>query len=194
MKKFKVTIKANELFPYYMQHKMSDTKLEEWEKSRGRIIERDDVSKEDISRAMFHAYMTDKNKYYMPSEHIRSALIEAGKYIKAKVGNANRNMSNIVAGMFYILEEQIPLPDDFLVDKRSAVNQNVKARIITIRPKWKNWKASFTLAVDNDTLTNETIKKIVEFAGSYVGIGSYRPINKGQFGRFDIETFEPIEA
>lgn len=192
MKKYKVSISANPIYPYYMQHRMDDLKLEEWEKLRHKIIERDDVAKEDLTRATFHSYMDENGNFYMPSEHIRCSLIEAGKYMKSKVGNAKKNMSNIVAAMFFVSPDKIKLPDTFEIDKRSAVNNNIKARIITIRPKWKDWKVTFDLIIDNDTITKETIKELLEYSGNYVGIGSYRPQHKGQFGRYITDSIKEI--
>lgn len=186
--KYKITIKGK---TPYMQHRMDDTKLSEWEKKRGKIIERPEVSQEDAIRAEFHCYRN--GRCYLPAEHIRGALINAGAFLKAKVGNSRKSMKNIVAAMFFVEPEQISLPDYDTIDKRSAVNKNVKARVITIRPKWSNWKAKFTLIVDNDTITKETIKELFEYAGNYVGIGSFRPQNNGMFGRFDVETIKPMK-
>ena len=86
MKKFFVKIKGK---TPYMQHRMDDQKLEDWEKQRGKIIERDDVAKEDVVRAEFHAYKN--GKYFLPAEHIRSSLINAGAYMKSKVGNSKKS-------------------------------------------------------------------------------------------------------
>ena len=63
-------------------------------------------------------------------------------------------------------------------------------RQIVVRPKWEKWKAEFTLLVDNDTITKETVKEIVENAGQYIGIGSFRPTNNGMFGRFKLNTIQ----
>jgi len=49
-------------------------------------------------------------------------------------------MKNIVAAMFMISEEKLRLPKDYVIDKRSAVNRNIKARVISIRPKWEKWQ------------------------------------------------------
>lgn len=201
MRKFNVKIKANEAFPYYMQHRMDDQKLAEWEKQRGMIIERDDVAKEDQVRAEYHSYRNDDSKqFFIPSAHIKGAMIYGGKFVKSKVGSSTRSMGNIVAAMFYVISpnggprEELPLtPQEYQIDKRSAVNKNVKARVITVRPKWQDWKTSFTLLIDNDTITEETIRSILEYTGRYVGIGSFRPTNSGEFGRFEIEQFEKIE-
>lgn len=177
----------------YMQHRMDDTKLEEWEKKRGYIIERDDVAKEDAVRAEFHCYRNNNKKCFIPAEQIKGCLIGGGNYVKGKVGGKTKSMKSIVAGMFQVMPEQILIPDYDEVDKRSAVNRNIKARVICIRPKWSKWSAEFTLLVDNDTITEETIKGIIENAGQYCGIGSFRPTNNGMFGRFILKSFSKIK-
>jgi hypothetical protein len=186
MQKFNVELEG--ISPY-LQHRMDDLKLEEWEKNRKLIIERDDIAKEDIVRAEFHCYRNKANKCFIPCEHLRGAFIQAGTFQKAKVGARTKSMKSIVAGMFEVSPEEIELPNYDDIDKRSAVNNNVKGRVIVIRPKWSKWKAKFVLLVDNDTLTKETIKQIIEYAGQYIGIGSFRPQRNGRFGRFILKKF-----
>jgi hypothetical protein len=190
MKQFKIKIKG--LTPY-MQHRMDDQKLEAWEKKRGKIMERPEVSEEDSKRAEYHCYRNQDGKCFIPSDQIRGSLIGAGSYMKAKVGGKSKSMKIIVAATFMPTPEQIIIPDYDSIDKRSAVNRNIKGRIISIRPKWTNWEASFILQVYEDTLTKETIIQLFEFAGSYVGIGSFRPTNNGLFGRFELTSIEEIK-
>lgn len=182
MQKFKVKIKG--ITPY-IQHRMDDISLAEWEKKRGLIIERPETPKEDVIRAEYHSYKEGDN-YYIPSDQIRGALIGSGGMSKSKVGNSRKSMKNIVAAMFFIPTEKISIPPYDMIDKRSAVNKNVKARVITVRPKWSNWEVEFDLHVDNDTISEESIREIIENAGNYIGIGSFRPTNNGQFGRFQL--------
>jgi len=189
MKKYKVKITG--ITPY-MQHRMDDQKLEEWEKNRKLIIEREDIAKEDQVRAEFHSY-NDKEGFYIPSEQIKGSLIGAGAMVKSKVGNSKKSMKNIVAGMFFIEEEKLRLPKKYEIDKRSAVNRNIKARIIVIRPKWEKWSVEFTLLVDNDTITEETIKEIITNAGNFIGVGSFRPTNNGSFGRFKLDSIKSLK-
>ncbi len=189
MKEFKVTIKG--LSPY-MQHRMDDLKLEQWEKLRNPVMERPEVSQEDATRAEYHCYRNKDGKCYIPSDQIRGALINAGSYLKAKVGGRSKSMKVIVAATFIPTPNEILLPDYDAIDKRSAVNRNVKARVITVRPKWTNWKITFTLQIHEDTITKETITQLLEYAGKYVGIGSFRPTNNGMFGRFEMIYMEEI--
>ena len=177
-----------------MQHRMDDAKLEEWESRRGKIIEREELDDPDISKALYHSHTDEAGNFYIPSEHLRMAFINAGSFVKSKVGNARKSMKNIVAAMFTITPDAIRMPRFDQIDKRSAVNRAAKARVITIRPKWSEWKAEFELIVDNDTITESTIKDIISYAGAYVGIGSYRPTNNGPFGRFELSVLEKTKA
>jgi len=189
MKQFRVTIFTEK----YMQHRMDDQKLEEWEKNRGKIIERDDVNQEDLKRAEFHCYRNEAGECFVPSEHIKQALINGGTQVKSKVGNGRKSMTNIVAGLFTVSPEEIKVRDFDIIDKRSAVNRNVKARVIAVRPRWNDLSLSFTINVKNDTVTQQTVKSILEHAGMMYGIGSYRPEHKGEFGVFEIKEFEQVK-
>jgi hypothetical protein len=187
MRKFKVKVKG--VTPY-MQHRMDDASLQDWEKRRGTILERDNLQHEPERRAAFHAYINQEGEYFIPAEHFKQSFIKGGAFVKAKVGNSKKSMKNIVAGMWRISEQEISIAKFDEVDTRSAVNKNVKARIIVHRPKWNKWKAEFTLLIDDDArngVTHETIESIIGYSGRYLGIGSYRPEHTGEFGRFEVE-------
>lgn len=188
MRQFKVKVIG--VTPY-MQHRMDDLKLEAWVKDRGPIYEKYDISNPEVI-ADFHSHTVresvDRLSYHIPSDHFRMSMIEAGKMVKGKVGGSMKSMANVVAGLFSVTPERIHIPKWDTFDKRSAVNRNIKGRVIVIRPRWNEWKAEFTLTVDEDSITIETIQSIIEKSGKYIGIGSYRPQNKGQFGRYQIES------
>ena len=184
---YKVKIKG--ITPY-MQHRMDDKKLEEWEKNRKHIIERDDINQEDMKIAQFHSYINKDGNFYLPCEHIRAALINGGTFLKSKVGVRTKSMKSIVAAMFMVNPEEIILPQFQEIDKRSAVNKNVKARVMVTRPKWTHWEIEFTLNTGQDTFTLSQITELINTTGNYVGLGSYRPLNNGYFGRFELISIE----
>lgn len=108
-------------------------------------------------------------------------------------GARTKSMKSIVASTFMVEPEEIIIPDFTAIDKRSTINRNNKSRVIVIRPKWIEWGAEFTLNVLEPTITDETVQKIIEFAGIYIGIGSYRPTLSGMFGKFELFTLKRIE-
>lgn len=187
MKSFLITISG--ITPY-MQHRMDDISLQEWEKVHSSIITPSKSAQPDYNRALFHSYVDSSGNFFIPADHIRGALITAGTYVKGKVGAQTKSMKSTVAGMFFIKEEKIKLTPFDEIDKRSAVNKNVKARVIVVRPRWNEWKTSFTLLVDNDTISQEMIEQLLQYAGNNVGIGSYRPTNNGMFGRFKVDSIK----
>lgn len=187
----KYNVKITGLTPY-MQHRMDDQKLEQWEKNRKHIIERPDVAHEDAVRAEYHCYRNQEGKCFIPADQLRMAFINGGSYLKSKVGTKTKSMKSIIAAMFMVNPDEIIMPDYDMIDKRSAVNRNVKARIICIRPKWTNWNAAFTVEIGEKTITKETITELISTTGNYVGIGSYRPTNNGSFGRFELTELKQI--
>jgi len=84
MRTFKISVKG--VTPY-MQHRMDDRKLAEWEKSRGKIIERDSLNEEVDKMAAYHSYIDENGNYYIPAEHFKQSFIKGGAFVKAKVGN-----------------------------------------------------------------------------------------------------------
>lgn len=189
MKQYKVIIGG--VTPY-MQHRMDDVKLDQWEKLRPPIHERADVSHEDAVRAEYHCYRSADGPCYIPAEQLRGSFIAAGSFVKAKVGGRSKSMKSIVAAMFMVSPEQIHIPEYDMIDKRSAVNRNIKGRVIVVRPKWSQWYAEFTLSIGEDSISKEAVNQIIDYAGKYVGIGSFRPTNNGLFGRFELISIESL--
>lgn len=187
----KYTVTLRSLTPY-MQSRMDDIKLDVWEKARGVIIERPDVSHEVAVRAEYSCYRNADGKCYIPAEHIRGSLINGGTFLKSKVGVRTKSMKSIVASTFMVEPDEIILPDYNAIDKRSTVNKNNKARVIVIRPKWTTWEVSFILDVQEPTITIETIKKLIEYSGMFIGIGSFRPTANGLFGKYELVNIQKI--
>lgn len=191
MKSYKLTLKS--LSPY-MQHRMDDMSLAEWEKCRRQIIERPEVSQADAHRAEYHCYRNVGGQCFIPADQLRGSLINAGTYMKSKMGARSKSMKTIVAATFMIAPDEIIIPDFDSIDKRSAVNKNIKGRVMVIRPKWSEWQTDVILNCYEASITKETIKQLFEYAGSYVGIGSFRPTNNGLFGRFEVIKLEELES
>ena len=64
---------------------------------------------------------------------------------------------------------------------RTSVGVNGK-RVMRVRPIFPEWALEFTLSYDPQVFNADAVKEILEAAGRYIGIGTWRP----RFGRFDI--------
>ena len=55
-------------------------------------------------------------------------------------------------------------------------------------PKVEAWHGTITCMVYDDVITQDVFRKVVESAGMLVGIGRFRPQNRGFYGRFRLDS------
>ena len=135
-------------------------------------------------------YLDDKKNVLLPSVYLKNSITEAGKQFKI-IGKGKSTYSKIVASTvdiepFYIVMDV----KDFEVFRISAVNPMTKGRMMTERPKYTKWKASFQIVLNDPAVPISVINEILEHAGKYVGVGDWRPEKKGMFGKFMITEFK----
>ncbi len=133
-------------------------------------------------------YKLPNGKAYQPAESIRQSLIEAGKAFKK--GRANR--SRIMASFVLIEPEAIiHLHQKWETDRRAVVIPSTKGRVMRNRAKFAEWELEFYVtSLDEDEVDEELVHDALEYAGSYIGIGDYRPQKKGMYGRFIVSSIK----
>jgi hypothetical protein len=135
-------------------------------------------------------YLTDDKKVYTPSTHLVGAIVNAGKQYKIQ-GKGKSTYAKVVGSTVQIepfqIVHKIQKWDVFSI---SAVNPMTRGRMMVKRPKMDEWKLEFNLTYDDEQIPEETMKNILDYAGTNVGIGDWRPDKKGRFGKFIVEKFE----
>lgn len=136
-------------------------------------------------------YVNAEGIIYQPATHFERAIIEAGKKIKVK-GAGKATYSKLFGSMVSILEmDCVHLNQDFEILKQLVVIPSTKGRVMRYRPMFKNWGVRFTVEFE-DEIGADAIKEALEIAGSYVGVGDWRPEKKGKFGKFQVVSFQPV--
>jgi hypothetical protein len=132
----------------------------------------------------------------IPALAVRGAVVAAAT--DYKVEKKRYSLAKLLQGMeiapmeFLTIECDGAPATDYAIDTRRAVNKNTKGAIIVHRPKFPaGWRLNFSLILDDDLFKNmaaddvrSTITSVLNDAGKRIGIGSYRPANKGWFGKF----------
>lgn len=130
----------------------------------------------------------DTAELYVPGIAIQRSLIGAATYSK---GKSRASLQKPVAACVLITPERVPLKSKtFVVDSRPVVIAATKGRIIRHRPRLDNWALSFILEYDSALLSEKELRKVVDDAGSRVGLLDFRPEKKGPFGRFMIVSWK----
>jgi len=163
---------------------MNRLSLESLQKKSRKVMKNYDP----VEDAEYAAYKTEDGDLYLPMEAVFSMMIyAAGAH---KIGR--RSMKSYLAGGVRVEPEQILLePNEYEVDLRAVVIQ--RARVVRARPKIRNWKAAFTLIYDDDILTPEPLREILDDAGKRVGLLDFRPQRNGWFGTFSVTKFNQLD-
>lgn len=202
MKTIKVTISgpallmhngrlANPLDPYTKALKAATVEAKRQKKTDESLIE---VARTEFQGGLYH---DDDIGPYLPREAIEAMIVEGSR--KAKQGKEFVSVS--------VEEDRVPLQykgprerEALWGDERFRYATGVKvgrARVMRMRPVFKDWRASFTIAVEDDaTVTVADVEKAIVLAGRKIGLGDWRPgaPHGGRHGRFAVESFEEVAA
>lgn len=131
-------------------------------------------------------YYTEELGAYFPAENVRQSIITAGS--RHKIGRKQATMD--LAAAIYITPYALPIKGKWAVDSRAVVIPSTRGRILRHRPIFETWEISFTLSIDQGLIDPQLVRRVLDDAGNYVGIGDFRPARKGPFGRFSVIQWE----
>lgn len=138
------------------------------------------------------AYRDSGGGLVFPSIAISQTLWGAASGIKIGKMTARNALSGLVQTVEFIpvldpdTEKQLTY---FELDTRFV--RIGKARVPRSRAKLQEWMMNVPVQFDPNILTVQAINELLNRAGTFVGIGDYRPsTGGGPFGRFSAETYE----
>ena len=130
----------------------------------------------------------DADGFFHPTQAFRSAMLTAagGKKIGKRTARTALQMS------VFCSEEKLRLlnPDDgtpvknYIIDSR-PFSTKMGSMLMTHRPKFEKWSGILKLEIDIEMLTQPlVVEDVLNEAGLFPGVGSYRIAKGGPFGRF----------
>lgn len=158
-------------------------------------------------------YRNEAGEVILPTENVMRCLMEGGAMVLVPGGRMGKtfkaqSQSGIMprALGWPLLVNGKPIPPapikallgekDFAVHKEAVEKLGFslfvkRARIgqskhVRVRPRFDSWQASGELIVSDEQITEAVLRDILEMAGSYKGLGDWRPSSKtpGTFGMF----------
>jgi len=175
--KYQTTIKGTSPL---LQHRFSTPEEDpKWTKQVGLR----DYSKD----VLMSLYTDEKGKPCQPADHIWRALVKAAVNFKIP-GKGKKTYKDLTQSALFIYPDIIPhkIPE-WKTDRRPVVIQ--RSRIIRERPRFDKWELSFEIDVTDSQLPMDVVRRLLEYAGNYTGIGDFRP----RFGRFMVTEFKEVK-
>lgn len=131
----------------------------------------------------------------IPQPNMFRCLIDAGKYFKLGKSKVTTIKSSLIPACLEIEGVEIPIIHDepWEVDTRAVRIPATGGRILCYRPKFNDWSLYFTMRLDDEVMTCELLREILDAAGKRIGLGDFRPDCKGPFGKFVVTHWEEKE-
>lgn len=141
---------------------------------------------------------------YFPATYWQATLKEGAKYTKAGRGTMQKtfNSASMITTDYSMIDRHLPngwvnmTVEEFgtdasrpvYIDVRGVMNPATKGRNVRYRVACSpGWKCAFEIEFDDNYISTQVIKKIVEDAGKMVGIADGRTLGNG---RFEVESCE----
>lgn len=133
-------------------------------------------------------YRDESGNIYQPAEHFERAFAEAGKQFKV-AGKRGATWSKLLSATLEVQPFAIPHKvTKYEIDARPVVIQ--KSRVVRYRPRFDAWQLSFDIVISDVQVPVTVVRQVVDYAGTYIGIGDYRPNKGGKFGKFAVTHWE----
>lgn len=137
-------------------------------------------------------YDTEGNAY-IPPMAFKGCIAEAAKMLSISIPGQGKSKytKHFLRGVMVTDPLELGVSkDDVEPQWLSCDPQGRKGGMGVLRafPHYESWEGELQVHVLDDTITEEVFERVVKEAGSFVGIGQFRPANGGYFGRFEVES------
>jgi len=145
------------------------------------------------------AHVDANGKLYIPGTQLANSLREAAKYLSISVPGKGKSTFTKHFESGILVVDNIGLP--ILKDEVNSVTVFVPSdgrvgggkRVIKHFPIVHEWKGTITYHILDDIITADVFEQVLKTSGQLIGIGYFRPRNRGIYGRFDVKNIQWIE-
>lgn len=140
-------------------------------------------------------YADEQGNLFIPGPNIFSCIINAGRFHKAGKKQLTTAKESLIPAGVSVMELVCPLIGSaWEVDSRSVVIPATGGRIMCHRPRIDRWQTTFTLDIDEQVFSPDLVRAVVDDAGKRIGLGDFRPVRKGPFGKFVVNAWGVVES
>jgi hypothetical protein len=139
-------------------------------------------------------HVTEDGFVYIPPMSFKNCLSEAAKYKSIQIPGKGKSTytKHFEAGVLVV----DPLVLDLKIDKvvgewlhvPSDGRRGGTTRVEKCFPLIPKWEGTVTFLILDEIITEEVFTEHLKDAGSFIGIGRFRPRNNGFYGRFSVES------
>lgn len=143
-----------------------------------------------------HCHVNEAGKVVIPAEQFRLALADAAEYQSEKI--KGKGMATYTkhfgAGIQVVNDVELPYTKETVPEFKGPMHANGDrksgTRVQRRYPQIPKWSGKVEFLILDPVITQDVFERHVKAAGMFIGIGRYRPRNRGTNGRFICEKIE----
>ena len=156
--------------------------------------ESNDKREERTWRERCH-YEEESGECFIPGIAFKRSLDAGAQTLSDKVPDKGRQTftkfferavlvtNNLMLGK---TREQVPRTSVLVPSNPSASKKGGGSRVIKHFPRFDSWEGELKIVVLDTVIDEKTFHRTLEYAGNFIGVGTWRPENAGMWGRFAI--------
>jgi hypothetical protein len=141
-------------------------------------------------------HSNETGEVFIPPMGLKSSIEEAAKYLSLQIPGKGKATytKHFEAGV--LITEPIMLginaesvPGERLFLPSNGVHGDGK-RVWKTYPRIDQWAGVATVYIFDEIVVKDVFERVATAAGQFIGLGRFRPRNRGYYGRFAIEKLE----
>lgn len=139
-----------------------------------------------------HLHYNKEGQVFIPPMTWKNCLAEIAKFLSVQVPGKGKATytKHFEAGILVMDEAYIGLhKDDAECESLFLPSDGVRGsgkRVVKTYPIIREWECKVPIYIPDDLITEEVFKYHLQQAGTFIGIGRFRPRNNGFYGRFQL--------
>jgi hypothetical protein len=144
------------------------------------------------------AHFNEQGRVFIPGTMFANSLREASKYLSIQVPGKGKSTytKHFESGIMVLDNLELPIKKDELKSVTVFVPSDGRVgggkRVIKHFPVVHEWTGDVTYHIIDDIITADIFEQVLKASGQLIGIGYFRPRNRGYYGRFEVDNIEWI--
>ncbi len=137
-------------------------------------------------------HVNEDGQVFIPPMAFKNCLSEIAKFLSKQIPGKGKQTwtKHFEAGIMVLEPLMLPFKKEEISSERLFVpSDGVRGsgkRVWKRFPIVRSWKGQVTFIVLDETITRPVFEEHLREAGSFIGIGRFRPRNNGFYGRFKV--------
>lgn len=138
----------------------------------------------------------DDGKLLIPPMCFKNCLSEAAKYKSIQIPGKGKSTytKHFEAGVLVVDPVVLPITEETIQYEWHLVPSTGKRgdgnRVEKCFPLIPSWEGKVEFLILDETITEDVFREHLNDAGSFIGIGRFRPRKNGFYGRFSVQNVE----